>query len=105
MAKFYGAIGCATSVETKPGVWTDKIVERNYYGDVIRDSRRFQSADSLVDDIAISNSISIVADTFANENLYSMKYVEFMGVKWKITNIEVQHPRLILTLGGEYNGK
>lgn len=104
MAKFYGVIGYAEMVETRPGVWTEQIVERNYYGDLIRNTRRLQSADKLNDDINVANEISIVADPYANENFYSMRYVEFMGAKWKISNVEVKHPRLILTIGGLYNG-
>lgn len=104
MAKFYGVIGYAETVETRPGVWTEQIVERNYYGDLIRNTRRLQSADKLNDDINVANEISIVADPYANENFYSMRYIEFMGAKWKISNVEVKHPRLILTIGGLYNG-
>lgn len=104
MAKFYGKIGFAETVETAPGVWTENIVDYNYFGDIIRNARRLQSSDQLNDDINISNEISIVADPYANQNFHSMRYVEFMGAKWKITNVEVRYPRLILTVGGVYNG-
>lgn len=104
MARFCGVIGYAKSVEKKPGVWADEIIERTYYGNLIRNTRRLESAESLNDNINIANEISIVADPFAYENFHAMKYVVFMGTKWKITNIEVQRPRLILTLGGLYNG-
>lgn len=105
MAKFYGAIGYAETLEISPGVWTEQITERNYYGELVRNVRRLQSADKLNDDINVSNEISIVADPFANQNFHSMRYVDFMGAKWKISNIEVQFPRLILTTGGVYNGE
>lgn len=105
MAKYYGAIGYAETVETKPGIWKEQITERMYSGDLLRNSRRFQSADKLNDDINISNELSIVADPYANQNFHLMRYAEFMGTKWKITDIEVQYPRLRLTLGGEYNGQ
>ena len=105
MAKFYGIIGYAVTEEAKPGVWTEKIIEHAYYGDLTRNTRRLQSADQLNDNIDVANEISIVADPFANENFHSMRYVEFMGAKWKVTSVEVQYPRLILTLGGVYNGK
>ena len=104
MAKFYGKIGFAETVETTPGVWKEKIVDYRYFGDIIRNARRLQSSDQLNDDINISNEISIVADPYANQNFHSMRYVEFMGAKWKITNVEVRYPRLILTVGGVYNG-
>lgn len=104
MAKFYGKIGFADTVETAPGVWTEQIVERNYFGDIIRNTRRLQSSDQLNDNINISNEFSIVADPYANNNFHSMRYIEFMGAKWKITNVEDRYPRLILTVGGVYNG-
>lgn len=105
MAKFYGKIGYANTVETKPGVYEEQIVERSYYGDLIRNSRRLQSADQVNDDINISNEISIVADPYATNNFHTMRYAAFMGTKWKISNVEVSYPRLILTLGGVYNGQ
>ncbi len=105
MAKFYGVIGYAVTEETKPGVWAEKIIERMYYGDLTRNTRRLQSAEQLNDNINVANEISIVADPFANENFHSMRYVEFMGAKWKVTSVEVQYPRLILAIGGVYNGE
>lgn len=105
MAKFYGKIGYASTVETKPGVYEEQIVERSYYGDLIRNTRRLQSADKVNDDINISNEISIVADPYATNNFHTMRYAVFMGTKWKVSNVEVSYPRLILTLGGVYNGQ
>lgn len=104
MAKYYGKIGFAESVESAPGVHVEKIVERNYYGELVRNSRRLQSENQLNDNINISNEISIVADPYADKNFHMMRYIEFMGTKWKISNVEVQPPRLILTAGGVWNG-
>lgn len=105
MAKFYGAIGYAVTEETAPGVWEERITECMYYGELVRNTRKLQSADQLNDNINVANEISILADPFAYENFHSMKYVGFSGVKWKVTSIEVQYPRLILTVGGVYNGE
>ncbi len=105
MAKFFGAIGYAVTSETKPGVYEEQIIEREYFGDVNRNIRKLENSEHLNDDINVSNEISIVSDPFANENFYSMRYAEFMGTKWKITSVEVKYPRLILTLGGVYNGQ
>lgn len=105
MAKFFGAIGYAVTSETTPGVYEEQIIEREYFGDVNRNIRKLENSEHLNDDINVSNEISIVSDPFANENFYSMRYVEFMGTKWKITSVEVKYPRLILTLGGVYNGQ
>lgn len=105
MAKWYGAVGYGSPEEISPGVYEDKITERKYSGDVIRNSNRWSnSPDSTIDELNISNQISILADPYAYENFHKMKYVEFMGTNWKITNIEVQYPRLILSIGGVYNG-
>nr|DAY91653.1 MAG TPA: hypothetical protein [Caudoviricetes sp.] len=105
MAKFYGCIGFAVTAETRPGVWEEEIQEKNYFGDVIRNTKRYQTGEGLNDDINIANEISIVADPFANENFHTMRYIEFMGTKWKINSVEVQYPRLILSIGGVYNGE
>ena len=105
MAKFYGEIGYATLTLTSPGVWEDVIETKNYYGDVTRISKRDQKAEKLNDDIVVNNVISIIADPFANANFFKMRYVKWNGVKWKISDVEVQRPRLILTIGGVYNGK
>lgn len=105
MAKFYGVIGYAKMEETKPGVWTETITEKQHNGELIRNTRKMQSSDQLNDNINIANDVSIVSDPFADENFHAMRYIEFMGTKWKITNVEVQYPRLLLTIGGVYNAK
>lgn len=104
MAKWYGKIGYAETVETAPGVWEEQITERNYFGDLTRITRRLQSSDKVNDDINISNELSIVADPYAMNNFHSMRYAEFMSTRWKVSTVEVQYPRLILSLGGLYNG-
>lgn len=101
--KWYGSIGFAEVTETSPGVWTPQITERNYRGDLVRNTRRLQSTDQVNDDININNQISIVADPYANMNFHTIKYATFMGTKWKVSEVEVQYPRLILSLGGVYN--
>lgn len=105
MAKFYGAIGFGIPKETSPGIWTDTIEEYFYDGDMNRNIRRLQTVGGNVnDDVNISNEISIVADPFAVRNIFSMKYVTYQGTKWKISDVSVQSPRLVLTIGGVYNG-
>lgn len=103
MAKFYGIVGYAVTEETTPGVWKPSIVDKDYYGDIIRNSRRLEGTSKVNDDVSIENQISIVADPFAYKNFHNIRYVEYMGAKWKVTNIEVQYPRLILTMGGVWN--
>ena len=103
MAKFYGNIGYVTSKETEPGIWEDVVEEKPYCGDLTRNTSKYQTSGGVNDNINISNTISIVADPYAVENFQHMRYVVFMGAKWKITNVEVQYPRLTLTVGGLYN--
>lgn len=102
MAKFYGKIGYGETTEDGSGVWKDNITEREYYGDLVRNTRRLQTSDQLNNNINVANEISILADPFANQNFHLMRYVEFMGTKWNISNVEVMYPRLILTIGGVY---
>ena len=102
MAKYYGKIGYAIDEEVKPGVCNPRIIEREYFGDVTRDTRRLSSSGNTNDNIVISNEISIVAEPFANENFHSILYAEYMGAKWKVTSAEVKFPRIILSLGEVY---
>lgn len=105
MAKFYGEIGYAETVETKPGVWTEQITARMYSGDILRNFSNIQATSTLNDNINVANEISILADPYAYQNFHAMRYVEFMGTKWKIKSVDVRYPRLILTIGGVYNGE
>jgi hypothetical protein len=105
MAKFYGVVGYTETKETAPGVWLESITERNYSGDVLRLSRRWQAGDNLNDDLTVNNEISILADPFAYQNFHMMRYIKWMGASWKIVKVDVQRPRLILSIGGVYNGK
>lgn len=105
MDKFYGVVGYVETVETSPGVWTEQVTERNYYGDIIRNTYQSESSGGVNDNLNISNNISILADLYANEHFRHIRYVEFMGAKWKVSKVDVKHPRLILILGGVYNGE
>lgn len=103
MAKFYGKIGFLDTIETEPGLWQETFQEKPYYGDIVRNTTKWQTAGKVNDDISLNNSISIIADPYASENFQKMRYVEFMDNKWKIESIEVQYPRLILSIGGEWH--
>ena len=104
MAKYCGTIGYAGLVEIEPGIWEDGITEREAIGDMLSNYRSLENSGDINDNINIANKISIVADPYAINNFHSMRYATYMGAKWKIKNVEVNHPRLILTLGGVYNG-
>lgn len=104
MAKFYGEVGYGFSQEVRPGVWDDVIVEHKYYGDVIRNTRQLNQGEKINNDISVGNSISIVADAYANNHFFAMRYIKWAGALWTVSDVEVQSPRLILRLGGVYNG-
>lgn len=104
MARFFGRVGYGETVETAPGVWVDQVVEHSYFGDVIRDSRELREGENLNMDLSVQNSITIVADEYANEHFFAIRYVEWAGSLWTISSVEVQRPRLLLRLGKVYNG-
>lgn len=106
MARFYGEVGYGESGESDPnsGVWVDQITEFSYFGDVIRSIRKLEDGDKLNDDVSVQNSISIIADQYAIEHFFKIKYVRWAGVLWTVTSVEVRSPRLILSLGSVYNG-
>ena len=104
MARFFGKVGYGTSVETKPGIWEDVIVEMSYFGDVQRNIRQLREGEHVNGDLSVNNSISIVADAYANANFFAIRYVEWAGTLWTVSDVEVRSPRLLLTLGGVYNG-
>lgn len=104
MSKWYGKIGFAETVKYAPGKWEEQIVERPYYGDVISNRWKRQNSEGVNDNINLSNQISIVADPYAQNHCATIVYVEYMGTKWKVTDIDVQFPRLTLTVGGVWNG-
>ena len=102
MAKWFGKVGYSITEETEPGIWEETIIEREYYGDMTSDRRKRQNSGEVNDDINLANVISIVADPFAYQNCSNMAYVEIMGSNWKVSDVEVHRPRLILTVGGVY---
>lgn len=106
MARFFGEVGYGDPVETpeNSGIWVDKITEFNYFGDVIRNTRNLEAVENVNDNITIDNRISIVADEYAFEHFFNIKYVRWAGAPWTVTSVEVRAPRLILSLGSVYNG-
>ena len=104
--KYYGKICFSVTAEDpdRPGIFTEQIVEKYYYGDIIKLSRQWNQGSKVNDDLNVSNQISILADGFLTDNFVNMRYIEWLGQKWKISNIDpMQYPRLILTIGGLYN--
>lgn len=104
MARYFGKVGYGQDVDKGNGNWDTEITEKEYYGDIIRDFRRLQDAEKVNKNLTTSTSISIVSDSYANEHFSAIRYVEWTGVLWEVTVVDQEHPRLILQLGGKYNG-
>lgn len=104
MARFYGKVGFGQTQDQGNGVHADVIEYRMYSGDVVRNIRSAENDQKVNSDLRVSNSISIVSDTHANEHFFAIRYVEWAGTFWEVTDVEVQSPRLLLRLGGKYNG-
>lgn len=105
MARFFGKVGYGVTVETDLDVWSDNILERDYYGTVLNDTVSHEESDKVNDDLRLSSRISIVADPYAFEHYSNIKYVvDESGVFWAVTSVQVKRPRLILSTGGVYNG-
>lgn len=104
MNKWYGKVGYVETAEVEPGIWEEQETERYYYGELVRNSSKFQTSGGVNDDRDVSVELSIVADPYLDLHFPSIRYVEFGGVKWKVNTVEPKRPRLILSLGGEYNG-
>ena len=103
--KWYGQVGFVKPVQTAPSVWTNEETIREYYGDVYRNSNQWSTnPDSTNDDFTVNHQISIIADPYVCSNCHLIKWVEFMGARWKVKSFEVKPPRLVLTIGGVWNG-
>lgn len=104
MSKFAGKIGFIKSVEKVPGLYENETIERPYTGDILQDIRRYSNTEVINDDLTLGNRFSVIADSYIYDNMYAMKYLIWRGVRWSITKVELQTPRIILTVGGTYNG-
>lgn len=102
--KFYGLIGFVTTEETEPGIWTQKVEERKYYGNVVQNNRRWTTGESVNDNFVLNNQLSIVSDAYLEANFPAIRYVKYMGSVWKVTNATINRPRIVLSLGEVYNG-
>ena len=106
MAKWSNKIGFTESIESKPGVWIDSIIEHGpYYGDVYKNTRRLEDRSEILDGVNVTMNISFVADPYAFQNFHAIRYAWYMGTKWIVRDIDVQYPRLVITLGGVWNGQ
>lgn len=109
MAKFFGKVGFSVTVEldpiNEPGVYGDSNIEREYCGDVLQNRASWEQSTEVNDNFNINVRFSLLLDPFAEQYCQKIKYIEYMGGKWKVKSIEIQYPRIILTVGGVYNGE
>lgn len=104
MARYFGRVGYGHTVEVRQDVYDEVVTEHKYYGDVVRNTRVLESGDAINNDISVGNNIEIVADAYALEHFFAIRYVEWAGTFWTVTEVEVRRPRLLLRLGGVYRG-
>lgn len=104
MAKYCGKIGYVENVETSLQSVTEVVTEHLAYGDVEKNRDRVRDDGKVNSDIVVNNVLSIVADQYAWDHFFAIRYAWWMGKRWKVESVEVRRPRLILTLGGLYNG-
>lgn len=106
MARFHGEVGFGKDAEDPPGsgVWKQQVTEMLYFGDITKNVRRASDGDTLATNLTVNHVVSIVADDYAIQQLSFIKYVRWAGAAWEVTKVESQRPRLILSLGGVYNG-
>lgn len=106
MNRFYGVVGYIQQVEDPPDSdkWKEVTTTREYFGEIVKENRRWEPGDSTIDNLTVTNKIRILADDFAFQNCSAIRFVRWMGCDWKVVNAEVDHPRIVLSLGGVYNG-
>ena len=104
MSKFYGTVGFVKTEETTPGVWTQNVTRREYVGDLQRFIQRYDTGNKVNSDVSLNNQVSIVSDPYAIENFQYIKFIEFLGTAWKVTSIDINYPRMLLSLGEVYKG-
>lgn len=104
MVRFCGKVGFAETRETAPGVWEEFVIERKYKGEVLRNTRRWENGENLNSTLVVNHQISVLADSYVYSHFFNVRYIEWMGTRWAVSSIEVRRPRLLLTIGGVYNG-
>ena len=105
MARFCGKVGYVDPDEESKGVFVNKPEEHVYYGDTTNISKRWQTNENLNDDIRLEQNVSIMADAYAYKNYWKIRYIIIDDIAWRVTNVQVARPRLLLYIGGIYNGE
>ncbi len=104
MAKYAGLVCYVTQEEKVPGVWTPLENPVLMKGDIIRQSSNYQDNGKINSDISLNHRVSLVGDAYAFDNYYNIKWIMLDGRKWEVTSVEIQRPRIIVSIGGLWNG-
>lgn len=105
MAKFYGKIGFGVEREVSPGVYDYDIVEKPYFGEVVRDAYDSVGGTTVLGERKTANAFRIVGDGYSVDHFYDMKYIRWAGRYWEIRQVEVvSRPRMLIRIGGVWNG-
>lgn len=104
MTKYAGLVGYVVQEQTAPSVWTPVETPKRMKGDIIRQSASTQNDDKVNSDITLNHRVSLIGDAYAFSSYFNIRWIEIDGHKWEVTNVEVQRPRIIVSLGGPWNG-
>jgi len=100
-----GVIGYGEQTKIRPGVVEDVIIEKKFRGETVRPpSSGPDEGQKVNDDLRVGVTLSIVAGAYHSTHVHAIRYISWQGQLWKVSNVDVQHPRLILRLGGLYHG-
>lgn len=92
-------------IEVRPGVLQNQIKERRIKGNVLNYGHyNSDTPNSMQQDVSIRNRLSIIMDPYIKKNFNNILYVTFMNVRWSISSLTINGNRVILDLGGVYNG-
>lgn len=102
MSKFFGTIGFVQTKETEPGVWAQSVEERLFSGDITQTTASWNDAQRINGDLEINHTLSVICDNYLTQNMFALRYVNYVGRRWAVRKVEVRPPRMILVLGKEY---
>ena len=102
MSRFSGKLGFVTTNETEEGVWLENVVELPVKGTIRSLYVRNDNSASVINNLRLTNEISILMDTKIKTYIETLKYVVWKGSKWEVKSIGVNYPRLTINLGGPY---
>lgn len=89
--------------EVRPGVWKMQPEEVTHRAKLLTYNKDYDSGEEVNDDLKLRNRYEIVMKD-KKLDYQDMRYVIVKGTKWKVSALEFLEVRIIITLGGVYNG-